>query len=130
MGTKSRVYPVKARPLDRSQRLRGIAREGHARGKAYLVHDKQGRVLVLCQRLAIAVDYLNTHAVTDAVDRLSYASIYESVGARGDAAPGLLATSGGIAQARVVEQEARSQPIPVAPSRKRVHELRLCVSDR
>ena len=44
---------------------------------------KQGRVLVLRQRLAIAVDYLDTHAVADAVDQLNYASIYESVGARG-----------------------------------------------
>ena len=80
---KPRAYPPKVLTLDRSQRLSGVSREGHSRGKAYLVHDKQGRVLVLCQRLAIAVDYLNEHAVTDAEDRLGCASLYEIVGARG-----------------------------------------------
>ena len=78
-----RAYPSKVLSLDRSQRLRSIEREGHSRGKAYLVHDKQGRVLVLCQRLAIAVDYLNENAVQNAEDRLSYASLYEIVGAKG-----------------------------------------------
>ena len=79
----TRVYPFKACKLDRSQRLHAIRREGHARGTCYLVYDKQGRVLVLCQRLAIAVDYLNAHAVSDPEDKLSYASIYEIVGKRG-----------------------------------------------
>ena len=83
MVGKTRMYPFKTMPLERTQRLHAIAREGHARGKVYLVHDKQGRVLVLCQRLALAVDYLNAHAVTDPEDRLSYASLYEIVGKRG-----------------------------------------------
>ena len=77
------MYPFKALPLQRTQRLHTIGREAHARGKVYLVHDKHKRVLVLCQRLALAVDYLNAHAVTDPEDRLSYASLYEIVGKRG-----------------------------------------------
>ena len=84
MTGKPRMYPFKTRTLERTQRLQTIGREGHARGKVYLVHDRQHkRVLVLCQRLALAVDYLNMHAVTDPEDRLSYASLYEIVGKRG-----------------------------------------------
>ena len=77
------AYPGKALALDSSQRLHGISREGHSRGNLYLVLDKRGQVLVLCQRLAAAVDYLNEHAVSDAEDRLSYASLHEIVGMRG-----------------------------------------------
>ncbi|MGA1354967.1 MAG: hypothetical protein ACO32I_09370 [Candidatus Limnocylindrus sp.] len=83
------------------QRLGAVVRERHVRrDRAYLVEDKNARVLYIGQKLAPLVDQLNK-AVEHHADRISLSGVYQNMGDLG-------ARNGGYAKHRF-----RCEPVPL-----------------
>ena len=71
---------MKWQELSSEEQLACVHREIHGRGHAYLVQDKQGRYLVLTQRLNSAAKFLSTLLTDEAP--LSSASLYEAINSK------------------------------------------------
>ena len=63
--------------LARTVRVAAVRPERHARGKCYVVADRQRTLLLVCQKLGAAVDVINAGFESD-LDWVNAASLYEA----------------------------------------------------